>query len=437
MDETPQALARQKLWQRLRKNISVILGGRAIFGLVNLAAAAIAVRACGVEAFGVVALLHAYIQVFAGLLRFDTWAAVTRYGVKAADTPPDLRRLLGFTLRLDVLAFFVSVLLAGFVAPFAGQILHWPEEVISLAPWYAVNIIFITGATATGFLRLIDRFAVLAQQHGLNAVIRLIGALLLWVIGGDAFELTLVWGIAGIVSGAYMMGIAWREALRRDLMPTFRGRWSELSAGFPNIWRFVTVTNVDGMISTVMNYGVTLMVGAILGTVGASLFQIAWQSTDFMRKLSNVLGPIFFPEITKMEAKGNRPEIRRLIDRTLWVAAIWLAVMTSVYVFGTEPYLRLLFGPETVAVTNTMILCGIAAALFASGFTFEPSLMSIGKESSILKTTVFASAVAVPSIIGLTYAYGLSGAGIGLLLWQILVFTSRLIILKRALREDL
>lgn len=433
MNETPHKPVRQKLWQRLRRNIAVILGGRAVFGVVNLLAAAIAVRACGVEAFGIVALLQAYIRVFAGLLRFDTWAAVTRYGVQATESAPDLQRLLGFTLRLDALAFFVSILLASLIAPFAGRILDWPAEVITLAPLYALNIIFITGATATGFLRLSDRFVVLAQQHGINAMIRLGGAMLLWAIGGGVLELAFVWGIAGMVSGIYMMSVAWKEAQRRGLHPRFRGSWRELSKGFPNIWRFVTITNVEGMISTVMNHGVILMVGAILGTGGASLFQIARQSTDFMRKTSSLLSPIFFPELARMEVKGQRLKIRKLVRRTLQIAIIWLAMVTILLVIGTEPFLRLVFGSETLEVKNTMIICGIAAALHASGFTFEPALMSISKERALLQTTISASVIALPCIIGMTYFYGLIGAGAGLLLWRSTIFTSRFIILNRAL----
>lgn len=433
MTETPHKAEREKLWQRLRRNISVILGGRAVFGVVNLIAAAIAVRACGVEAFGVVALLQAYIRVFAGLLRFDTWATVTRYGVQATNSTADLQRLLGFTLRLDALAFFASILLASLIAPFAGHILGWPPEVITLAPWYALNIIFITGATATGFLRLSDRFSVLAKQHGINALIRLCGAMLLLVVGGGVLELALVWGIAGLVSGVYMMSAAWQEARSRDLYPRFRGSWRELSTGFPNIWRFVSVTNVEGMISTVMNHGVILMVGAILGTGGASLFQIARQSTDFMRKTSNLLSPIFFPELARMEANGKRPKIRKLIRRTLQISVLWLAVVTMLLMIGAEPFLRFVFGPETIEVKDAMILCGVAAALHASGFTFGPALMAISKESALLKTTIFASVIAIPCITTMTYSYGLIGTGLGLLLWRSLIFTSRFIVLRREL----
>ena len=421
------------VWQRLWKNISIILGGRAVFGVVNLVAAAVAVRACGVEAFGVVALLQAYVRVFAGLLRFETWAAVTRYGVQVAGSAPDLRRLLGFTIRLDALAFVVSVSLAVLAVPYAGRLLAWPDEVMAIAPWYTVNIIFVTGATATGFLRLVDRFSVLAQQHGLNALIRLGGTLILWGMGGGVMELALVWGLAGVLSGVYMMAVAWFEALRRDLRPRFWGSWRTLSEGFPNIWRFVTITNADVMISTVMNRGLILVVGAILGTTGASLFQIAWQSTDFMRTASTLLSPIFFPELAQMEVKGKRSQIRDLIKRTLQFAVIWLGLMSVILLFGTEPYLHYVFGPETVAVTNAMILFGIAAALHVSGFTFEPALMSIGREGALLTTTLFAIVIAVPSIIALTYAYGLVGSGIGLLLWRSLIFTSRISILRRAL----
>ena len=199
-------------------------------------------------------------------------------------------------------------------------------------------------------------------------------------------ELALVWGLAGVLSGVYMMAVAWFEALRRDLRPRFWGSWRTLSEGFPNIWRFVTITNADVMISTVMNRGLILVVGAILGTTGASLFQIAWQSTDFMRTASTLLSPIFFPELAQMEVKGKRSQIRDLIKRTLQFAVIWLGLMSVILLFGTEPYLFYVFGPETVAVTNAMILFGIAAALHVSGFTFEPALMSIGREGALLTT---------------------------------------------------
>lgn len=436
MNKTRLAPERQTLSQRLWKNISIIFGGRLVFGVVNLMAAAIAVRACGVEAFGVVALLQAYIRLFAGLLRFDTWAAVTRYGMQADASTSDLQRLLGFTLRLDALAFLVSVLLAALLAPFAGRLFEWPEAVIALAPWYAVNIIFITGATATGFLRLTNRFAVLAQQHGLNALIRLGGVAILWALGGNVVHLAIVWGVGGVVSGIFMMTAAWREAMRRDLWPRFRGSWRELPEGFPNIWRFVIITNLNGMISTVMNHGVILLVGALLGAGGASLFQIARQSTEFMRKASGLLSPIFFPELAKMEAKGKREKIRRLVNRTLQFAVVWLAMTSTILFFGAEPFLRLLFGPETIGAASTMIVCGIATAIQAAGFTFAPALMSIGKESALLKSTIVASVIAAPLIVGLTYTYGLIGAGVGMFLWRTLIFAYRYFSLRQAFKRS-
>lgn len=402
--------------------MSVILGGRAVFGLVNLAAAAIAVRACGIEAFGVVALLHAYVRIFAGILRFDTWAAVTRYGADQLENPKVMKRLLGFTLRLDAIAFTVSVALAALFAPVAGRFFGWPEDVIAFAPWYVISIVFITGATPTGFLRLVDRFAVLAQQHGLNALIRLAGTLPLLITGGDAIHLTVIWCVAGIFSGLYMMGIAWGEAVKRGITPRFKGSWRALSEGFPGIWRFVTITNIEGVVSTVMNHGVILMVGGILGTGGASLFHIARQSTDFMYKIGELLGPIFFPELARMEADGKRGKIHRLVKRTLQVGFAWVVLIATLLFFGAEPFLYYVFGPETVTVTDTMIVCGLAAAVNAAGFTFAPALMSIGRVDSLLKITLVASAVTLPVMVLLTFTLGLIGAGAGLLIWRGLIF---------------
>ena len=427
----------ETLWRRLRRNAGVILGGRVVFGLVNLAAAAVAVRAVGLEAFGVVALLQAYVRVVAGLLRFESWAAVTRFGAalieRGADA--DLRRLLGFTLRLDLIAFALSVGLAALAAPTVAGWFAWPPEVVALAPWYAVTIVFITAATPTGFLRLADRFRVLAGQHALNALIRLAGALALLAFGGGAAELGAVGAAAGILSGLWMRRAALLEARRRGLMPRMRGRWSELAAGFPRIWRFVAITNATAVVETVMSHLTVLIVGAVLGTTGASLYAVTRQLTDGLAKLSSLLGPIIFPEIAGLEARGERAGIRRLVRRTLTVSLVVLGAAMAVLAVVAEPLLAALFGPESRPAAALLMGAGAAASLQASGFALAPALLSIGREAAVFRTALVATLLFVPALLLLLDRVGLTGAGIALVLWQGTIVATRIRVLRSALRR--
>lgn len=423
------------IWPRMRRNAGVILGGRAVGGLLNLAAAAVAVRAVGLEAFGVVALLQAYVRMIAGLLRFESWAAVTRYGTGPFDAgrTDEVRRLLGFTLRLDAIAFALSVAIAAAAAPLMARWFEWSDGVAALAPWYALTIVFITGATPTGFLRLVDRFRVLAEQHALNALLRLLGAAVLFVTGGGAVALTLVWGIAAMISGGYMLGAAWTEARSRGLTPRLRGRWSDLAHGFPGIWRFMGMTNATGIVETVMSHASVLIVGAVLGTTGASLYAVVRQLTESLGKLSSLLGPVIFPEVALLEARGQRAKIGRLMTRTLRASGAILAGYLAALWLVAEPLLVTIFGSETAPAVPLMIGAGAAAGLRACGFALAPALLSLGRELAVFRTALVATILFVPLLIGLLHVVGLTGAGIALVIWQGAIFAARLVILRAEL----
>ena len=427
----------EAIWPRLRRNAGVILGGRAASGLINLAAAAVAVRAVGIEGFGVVALLQAYVRVLAGLLRFESWAAVTRYGpgLMASGDSDGLRRLMGFTLRLDAIAFAASVALAAALAPVVGRWFGWPPEFAALAPLYAVTLIFITGATPTGFLRLVDRFRVLAEQHALNAVIRLAGAGLVLALGFGVSALVAAWAAAGILSGVYMMRAAWIEARARGLAPRWRGRWSDLAAGFPNLRRFVALTNATAVVETVTSHAAVLIAGAVLGPAGASLYSLARQISDALGKLSPLLGQIILPELAGLEARGDRRTLRRVVRRTLQVSALGLAAVMAGLWAGGEALLVLLFGPEAAAAAPLLLGAGAAASLAACGFALGPALLSLGRETAVFRTALVATLVFAPLLMGLLHLNGLTGAGIALVVWQSMIFAGRLSILRAELRR--
>ena len=172
-------------WRNVLGNASVILSERIVFGVVNIAAAAVATRAVGFEAFGAVVLVHAYARLFGDMLRFQSWQAVLRYGAPALANgrTQDLRRLLGLTLRLDLIALAGSITAAILFSGFVASIFSWPEETARWAPLYALAIAFMATDTPTGVLRLLDRFGILAVRHAMNASIRLTGAALVWMLG--------------------------------------------------------------------------------------------------------------------------------------------------------------------------------------------------------------------------------------------------------------
>ncbi len=423
------------VWRRIKRNAAMILGGRAVFGLVNLAAAAVAVRAVGVEAFGVVALLQAYARLIAGLLKFQSWAAVTKFGAEATaeGRDADFRRLLGFTLRIDAIGLGASVGLGLLLLPLMERWLDWPPEAAALAPFMVLTIPFITNATPTGVLRLYDRFGVMVRQHALNAILRFGGASLVWAFDGGLEELILVWVAASFLSGFQLMIAAAAELRRRRIAPQLRGSWAELTAGFPRIWRFVVVLNATSTMETILSHATVLAVGAALGPAAAGLFGLVRQLTETLNRANGLLGPIIFPEFAWMEARGDRSAILRLLLRTLALAGAGLGAFSLALVLAGETIMTVLFGPEAAPAGPLLAVAGPAAALLALGFAIEPVMLTIRKEKALLWSAVISTALFCLAFWPMMLWLGLVGAGWAMFGRQALLLLHRLLVLRHTL----
>lgn len=439
MSDDPDALPRsavgsadiRAIFRRIGANARKLFGGRMVFGLLNLGSSILAVRAVGLENFGVIVLLQAYMRLISGLLKFRSWAAVTKFGADAleAGRNDDFRRLIGFTLRLDVLSLTTSVVLAMLLAPWAASWLSWPDDMVGYAIWFSLTIPFITAATPTGMMRLFNRFEVLVQQHALNAIIRFIGVLIVFLAALDHVTLIVVYATGAILSGLYLWGVAFHEARTRGLLPRIKGRWSTLSAGFPKIWRFVVVTNLTSMMDTVLIHATVLVVGGMLGPTAAGLFGVVKQLTEALNRSTTLLGHIVFPEFAWLEAKGDRKAIRRLLWRMLIVSGAVLGVLCVILTFASEQ-IMLVFAKEAVVAAPLLVAMGIGTALVALGFALEPAILTMRKERALLVVSVTATLLFCVMLYFFILYFGLLGAGIAIAARQGLLFLSRVFIIR-------
>lgn len=423
-------------WRNMASNLSIILGERVVFGLVNLAAVAIAARAMPLHEFGVVVMLQAYVRLWGGIMKFQAWKAVLSYGqpMLEADDKAGFRRLIGFLLRLDIGAVLIAIAIAWATIGPVGRLLDWPPEVVGLAPWYTLLLAVMMPSASVGILRILDRFPVLAGQHAVNAVVRLLGAAAIYAFGGGAFELALTWGGATLVAGLYMIGVSLTTAKRRGLFPSFKGGWAA-GRNYPGIWRFVGVTSVSSTLENTLTQATVLIVGGFLGAGETALFAFAKQVTDVLGKIGTVMGPIIFPEIARMEARGQRRSLMKLISRTALLSAAFLGAVVLALIFAGEFLLATVFGADAAGAYGFLVASGAAASILAIGFPFEPALLSLGLVRPVLMTIGAATLIfAVVATLAMQ-PLGLVGVGLALLAHAAFLTSSRAAILLSAFRR--
>ncbi|MFC7554909.1 hypothetical protein ACFQU7_25835 [Pseudoroseomonas wenyumeiae] len=84
-DSLSSAASIDTITRRLLRNAGTMLGGKAAMGLINLAATGVAFRSLGIEAFGVLVLMHAFAQTASSITKFQSWQAVLRYGAASLE----------------------------------------------------------------------------------------------------------------------------------------------------------------------------------------------------------------------------------------------------------------------------------------------------------------------------------------------------------------
>ena len=432
---TLAAAGPKEVFRRILRNAGLVLGGKAATALINLAATAIAFRSLGMEAMGVLVLIHAVARAASTFVKFQSWQAVLRYGTGSLEPErrAEFQALLRFTAGLDlgtgVLCCLVCAVAAWLLAPVFG----WSPEVATWAALYGTCTVFTVTATPTGLLRLFDRFDLLARYDALGAAVRLGGAALAAALGGGLPAFLGAWYAATAAGGMAAIAAAWAETRRRGLLAGSQRKMRAAEA-HPGLWGFVWSTNLMTTLSLGSTHLATLCVGFVLGPAAAALFALARQVGEAALKPSRFLTPALYPELARLAAAGDHAGLRAVLRRSLgYSVAAALALLAGLAALG-EPLLRLVGGEAAAPAWGVMMLLALAASIGFAGFTLEPLLVSVERHAWALRLRFGATLAYIPAALVGLHVLGLEGAGAAAVLSASLLLAGQALAARRWLR---
>ncbi|PJA38648.1 MAG: hypothetical protein CO182_10445, partial [Lysobacterales bacterium CG_4_9_14_3_um_filter_62_6] len=101
--DTDPKRAQLRPMRRVAHNFGLLLRGRWIAAVMAFAATTLSARALGPSDFGIIVLLQAYVFLVRGIIDFQPFEAIVRFGVALHDQnqQPALARLSKLCLRVD------------------------------------------------------------------------------------------------------------------------------------------------------------------------------------------------------------------------------------------------------------------------------------------------------------------------------------------------
>ncbi len=404
-------------FRSLLKNSSYLAVSRGVAAIGGLISLALAGRGLGVVLFGLLILVHSYVQAISGLAKFNSWQVVVRYGGPAL-VAGDARRFqqaTAFAVGLDLASGVIAMIGAILLVPLIGPWFGLPPDMFFYVSLYCLLIPTMGAGAASGVLRALDRFDLLSWQGTVNPILRAMLTFVAWWQGYAFPAYLLIWFISDLVSDLILWGLAIRELRRRGLLaglrPTVR------SDGLEQGWKFAFTINLNSSLNAAWGPLSRLLVGGLLHPAAAGLYRVASSITDAAQRPTDFLNKAFYPEVMRLDHRTNTPW-RLMLRATAFSAAIGL-IMCMATILAGQWLLRVAFGPEFVDAYPVMVvLIGVPLVAMIS-FPWPAMLHALDRATLTLVANGFGVLVYIATIFPLVDRFALLGAGLSFLLGRI------------------
>ena len=426
------------VFSRVFKNAGFLLSGKTITGLLGLGYLSLAAHGLGLEEFGILILIQTYVQVIIGLSTFHSWQAVIKYGAVTIDSK-DVRgfqKLISFTTFLDISGVIFGTIIAWNLAHVFGPLLGWNDDIIYYAKIYSLLIPFTIIATPTGILRLYDRFDILAWQVVITPAIRFLGVIFASILEGPIWWYLVIWFLAGVIGGAALLIMGWREGLRQGVLNKMEWSIKGVRKQHFGIVGFCIASNFNSSLQLVTGHLTTILVGLISTPEVAGLFKVAREVATAITKPTELLTQSIYPEFARLGSSKKWQEFRSLLLRAAFTAGSSGLLIFFLMLFIGEDFLVIFFGVEFQQAYSILLLLVVSACISIIGFSFDPALYAMGLPGLALKVNgAVIVLIYLPCLISLTTFVGLVGPGCALLISTIITFSSLGFLVNRQLNK--
>ena len=416
--------------RRVFVNFRLLFSGRLVAVLLNLGAMATLARALELAEFGTVVLVHVYVLTVRGLVNVKPSLTIVRWGLPLLEGGESERllRLLELTRRIDRCIALASSVLAAALAPVAGMLLGWDASTVGYCALYSGALLFSGIGSARGWLQLINRFDLLAQQMAVGPAIRFAGALAASIAAARIEIFLAIWGGSLAIEYLFLIWQGHRKVREAGLRISWFGGGS--FAAFPGLPHFLSVTYVQAILELFPNRLATLMVGASLGAESAGLFKAARDCATVLSRPAVLLSQAVFPDLTRLWHDDYR-KFRRLIVRVCLIAGgIGLALTSLSILFGGW-LLGTLFGPEFPAAAVLLVWLVFGAAFDLGGAALTPAGYAMDRAGRIMAGRILGTLMFILGYFSLQESFGLDGVGMAVAAGSIAAWLALVAIVSR------
>ncbi|MWV27574.1 lipopolysaccharide biosynthesis protein [Aurantiacibacter rhizosphaerae] len=418
---SPQAGGKSVLRKRIESVLHLMTGsfGNAVIMIGSLA---LATRALGPEAFGVLAMTLAVGRVCERVVRFESWQPLVRYAAteEGANDPLRMSRLYLFGLILDVVGAVVAAVLSVIIAFIITSFFDFPKEMVPLVAIYAIAIALNLRGMSSAVMRMAGMFRTMAYIVFIAGILRLILAGIFYWAGAGLMTFVWVWTISQVVDALVYNFIAFRQLHKQGTPSPLRANPSGLMKDYPGFLGFAFTTNASSALRTITHEADTLIVGAFTDSSAAGFYHLAKRMAKVAMQSGEMIQMVVYPDLARMWVGQKKKQFRKTIAGVQGLLGVILAGIFLVALVIGKQLIEFAFGPDFVASYPILMAQLVAVFLIMHSAPARSALLAMNRPRFVL----ISAAVSTALFLGIAFyaipIYGAIGAsfahiGFGLL----------------------
>lgn len=435
MFEKIKASLKNEFWNKLLKNVTVLLFGNTAVSLLNFATMVLFIKVLSSEIYGFFVIAQQYMNLIDSILNFQSWQGVIKFGSESI-LSGKLERLYkeikcGFFI--DIITAVLGMIIGIVLIPIVSKIMGWNKTIEILCVLFSVEILFHIEGTSIGILRLYDRFKYFSIISSITALLQLLMIGGLFLIGYDSIGGYCVLYIIFDILGKIGIFVAALVILNEELgiRRVFKTNIKDIDVNF---LKYTFWANISRIVDIPIGYFDVFIVGMLSYRLVA-VYKVYKQIIQIFSKLTIPISAAILPQFTDLVAMGKSKEAYKKVNKIRNYMALLMLVAFLIVVFGGKTLLNLFLGAE---FAEHILIFYILFLFYSFSFSYvaiHPYFAAIGKVKSDFFINVISNIIYVLFIILTFKKLDIYAVVLGTGLQFLIYYASKIYICERYLRR--
>lgn len=374
---------KESISEKLFRNAKWLVGGKTLSGVFAALEVVILARMLGVDSYGVLVLVIAYVDIVDNLLDFRVWETATKYvgGYLAVGENEKVLSVIKLSYLLNIVSGIVAFIIIILTAKLAENYFIRSDNAYYFIYIYGFSMLFNTANyTSDAILRIFDKFKSIAFITAFYNFFKLAAVIIILSFGMGISEVLFSYAAASFIALVIRLILVSGALSKCGLGNWWTAKITLIQDKYREMGWFLGNTSVAGTLKMANDeYLGMLLLGYWSGKDAAAYYKVAKSFVKLMLRIEDPLYETIYPELVRFSKLNAYEELRNLIKfsvRELMKLAVPLVLIVLLL---ASFIVDAVFGPEYLQAVNAMRVVTVAGLISLLIFWVNPVLLSLGK----------------------------------------------------------